>query len=113
VGENEIARLGPHGANGCASSLVYMNPRVLLLEFVSQRCVFLLDLLVPRPHLLVGGYILVSNSVSFPDKGCTNIIGAFPLAISGDLQLAIYTPKQVDGRWTSLTQPPGRRLKIG
>ena len=33
VGEDEWNRLGPHGANGCASSLVYMNPRVLLHMF--------------------------------------------------------------------------------
>ena len=33
VGESEWNRLGPHGAIGCASSLVYMNPRVLLHMF--------------------------------------------------------------------------------
>jgi dihydrodipicolinate synthase/N-acetylneuraminate lyase len=33
VGENEWNRLGPHGAIGCASSLVYMNPRVVLHMF--------------------------------------------------------------------------------
>ena len=33
VGENCWHDLGPHGANGCASSLVYMNPRVLLHMF--------------------------------------------------------------------------------
>jgi len=33
VGENEWHRLGPHGAIGCASALVYMNPRVLLRMF--------------------------------------------------------------------------------
>ncbi len=33
VGENEWNRLGPHGAIGCASALVYMNPRVLLHMF--------------------------------------------------------------------------------
>ena len=30
VGENSWAELGPHGANGCASALVYTNPRVIL-----------------------------------------------------------------------------------
>ena len=30
VGEKEWSRLGPHGATGCASALVYMNPRVML-----------------------------------------------------------------------------------
>ena len=33
VGENEWNRLGPHGAIGCASSLIYMNPPVLLHMF--------------------------------------------------------------------------------
>ena len=33
VGENEWSHLGPHGAIGCCSSLVYMNPRVLLHVF--------------------------------------------------------------------------------
>ena len=33
VGESQWSRLGPHGAIGGASSLVYMNPRVLLLMF--------------------------------------------------------------------------------
>jgi dihydrodipicolinate synthase/N-acetylneuraminate lyase len=39
VGEDEWNRLGPHGAIGCASSLVYMNPRVLLamFELVKQK----------------------------------------------------------------------------
>ena len=39
VGENEWQRLGPHGAIGCASSLVYMNPRVLLhmFDLVQQK----------------------------------------------------------------------------
>ena len=39
VGENEWNNFGPHGAIGCASSLVYMNPRVLLQMFglVQQR----------------------------------------------------------------------------
>ena len=33
VNENEWARLGPHGAIGCASALVYMNPRYILRMF--------------------------------------------------------------------------------
>jgi dihydrodipicolinate synthase/N-acetylneuraminate lyase len=33
VGENELNRLGPHGAVGCASSMVYMNPRRMLHMF--------------------------------------------------------------------------------
>jgi dihydrodipicolinate synthase/N-acetylneuraminate lyase len=33
VGEDEWSRLGPHGVNGCASSLVYTNPRFLLQMF--------------------------------------------------------------------------------
>ena len=33
VSESSWARLGPHGANGCASALVYMNPRVILKMF--------------------------------------------------------------------------------
>jgi len=37
VGENLFLRLGPHGAIGCASSLVYMNPRVILLMFDLMR----------------------------------------------------------------------------
>jgi len=39
VAENEFNRLGPLGAVGCASSIVYMNPRVMLHMF---------DLLVQR-----------------------------------------------------------------
>ncbi len=30
VGENKFAELGPHGAMGCCSSIVYWNPRVIL-----------------------------------------------------------------------------------
>jgi len=30
VNENKWAELGPHGAVGCASALVYMNPRIIL-----------------------------------------------------------------------------------
>ena len=37
VGENKWSELGPHGAIGCASSLVYMNPRVLLHMFELVR----------------------------------------------------------------------------
>lgn len=37
VGENEWNHLGPHGAIGCCSSLVYMNPRVLLHMFTLLR----------------------------------------------------------------------------
>lgn len=33
VGENEWSRLGPHGAIGCASALVFMNPPVILHMF--------------------------------------------------------------------------------
>jgi dihydrodipicolinate synthase/N-acetylneuraminate lyase len=33
VGERDWSRLGPHGANGTASSLVYMNPPVILHMF--------------------------------------------------------------------------------
>lgn len=33
VGEKLWSQLGPHGAIGCASALVYMNPRVILLMF--------------------------------------------------------------------------------
>ena len=33
VGENEWSELGPHGANGSASAMIYMNPRVLLMMF--------------------------------------------------------------------------------
>ena len=33
VGEADWARLGPHGAIGCASALVYMNPRYILHMF--------------------------------------------------------------------------------
>ena len=33
VGEEAIARLGPHGAVGCCSSLVYQNPRIILHMF--------------------------------------------------------------------------------
>ena len=33
VSENEWNRLGPNGAIGCASSLIYMNPRILLHMF--------------------------------------------------------------------------------
>lgn len=33
VGEKLWSKLGPHGAIGCASALVYMNPRVILLMF--------------------------------------------------------------------------------
>ena len=33
VGETEWDRLGPHGAIGCASALIYMNPRYLLHVF--------------------------------------------------------------------------------
>ncbi|MHB9110823.1 MAG: dihydrodipicolinate synthase family protein [Armatimonadota bacterium] len=33
VGEDEIHRLGPYGAIGCCSSLVYMNPRFTLKMF--------------------------------------------------------------------------------
>jgi len=39
VGEHELSRLGPDGANGCASSLVYMNPRLMLhmFELLEQK----------------------------------------------------------------------------
>ncbi len=37
VGEKEWSRLGPHGANGCASALVYMNPRVILYMLTLLR----------------------------------------------------------------------------
>jgi len=39
VGEKEWSRLGPYGANGCASALVYMNPRVILqmLTLLQQK----------------------------------------------------------------------------
>src|SRR5690606_37436588 len=37
VGEHKWSELGPHGAIGCASSLVYMNPRVLLQMFELVR----------------------------------------------------------------------------
>ena len=33
VGEADWARLGPHGASGCASALIYMNPRYILRMF--------------------------------------------------------------------------------
>jgi len=33
VGEGRWSDLGPHGACGCASSLVYMNPRIILHMF--------------------------------------------------------------------------------
>jgi dihydrodipicolinate synthase/N-acetylneuraminate lyase len=33
VGENELSRLGPHGAVGAASAMVYANPRILLHMF--------------------------------------------------------------------------------
>jgi len=33
VGERDWVRLGPHGAIGCASALVYMNPRYILHMF--------------------------------------------------------------------------------
>lgn len=33
VSESEWAEIGPHGAIGCASALVYMNPRVILAMF--------------------------------------------------------------------------------
>lgn len=33
VSESKWSSLGPHGANGCASALVYMNPRVILEMF--------------------------------------------------------------------------------
>jgi len=38
VSEAEWRRLGPHGANGCASALVYMNPRVVLHMFKLLQC---------------------------------------------------------------------------
>jgi len=39
VGEKEWSHLGPYGATGCASALVYMNPRVILqmLAMLRQR----------------------------------------------------------------------------
>lgn len=37
VGEKEWSRLGPYGATGCASALVYMNPRVILQMLAMLR----------------------------------------------------------------------------
>jgi len=37
VGEDKWSALGPHGAIGCSSSLVYMNPRVMLHMFELLR----------------------------------------------------------------------------
>lgn len=39
VGEKEWSRLGPHGAIGCASALVYMNPRIMIqmLNLLRQK----------------------------------------------------------------------------
>ncbi len=33
VGENEIGKLGPYGAIGCCSSLIYQNPKLILMIF--------------------------------------------------------------------------------
>ena len=69
VGENEWSRLGPHGAIGCASALVYMNPRVVLgmFELLAQK---LWDELKPWTDMM--DRLVTVGLAPFAEKGFTD-----------------------------------------
>lgn len=69
VSESEWQRLGPHGANGSASGLVYMNPRIVLhmFDLVRQQN---WDDLQPWTDLI--GRLRSEGGAPFREKGFTD-----------------------------------------
>ena len=105
VGESDWIRLGPHGAIGCASALVYMNPRVLLHMF---------DLVLRKewdelqPWAALVGRLVNEGLAPFRGKGFTDtaydrLMGA----ATGFLTMSVRSR----GPYTSATDEDVRQLR--
>ena len=105
VGENKWNLLGPHGAIGCASSLVYMNPRVLLamFELVRQEK---WDELQPWTDMV--DRLINEGLAPFVEKGFTDTADDHLMGVaSGFLTMNVRSR----GPYTSATDQDVRQLR--
>ena len=105
VGESEWYRLGPYGAIGCASSLVYMNPRVLLhmFELVVQEKWEELQPWTDQVNRLVNEGLAPFIEKGFTDSANDRLMGV----ASGFLTMNVRSR----GPYTSATDEDVRRLR--
>jgi len=105
VGENEWNRLGPHGAVGCASSLVYMNPRVLLhmFELVQQKKWNELQPWTDMVDLLIHQGLAPFVEKGFTDTAFDHMMGA----VAGFLTMSVRSRAP----YTSATDEDVRQLR--
>ena len=105
VGENEWNRLGPNGAIGCASSLIYMNPRILLhmFDLVLQEK---WDELQPWTDLV--DRLINEGLVPFVEKGFTDTADDRLMGVAtGFLTMSVRSR----GPYTSATDEDVRQLR--
>jgi len=105
VGENEWSRLGPHGAIGCASSLVYMNPRAVLhmFDLVLQKN---WDELQPWTDMVVR--LINEGLAPFGEKGFTDTADDRLMGVAtGFLTMSVRSR----GPYTSATDEDVRQLR--
>ena len=105
VGENEWNKLGPHGAIGCASSLVYMNPRVLLhmFELVTREK---WDQLQPWTDMV--DRLIIEGLAPFVEKGFTDTADDHLMGVAtGFLTMSARSR----GPYTSATEQDVRQLR--
>lgn len=89
VGEGKFSSLGPHGAMGCASALVYMNPRVLLhmFDLLTQQRWDELQPLTDLVHCLFSEGLKPFAARGFTDSGFDHLMGV----ASGFLKMNVRT----------------------
>jgi 4-hydroxy-tetrahydrodipicolinate synthase len=98
AGENEWNRLGPYGLKGCASALVYMNPRIMLNMFnlLRQKKWSELQTWTDKVDLLISTGLTPFVAKGFTDTAFDHLMGA----VTGFLTMNVRSR----GPYTSATE---------
>jgi 4-hydroxy-tetrahydrodipicolinate synthase len=105
AGETEWNRLGPYGLKGCASSLVYMNPRIMLDMFnlVRQKKWSELQKWTDIVDLLITTGLAPFVEKGFTDTAFDHLMGA----VTGFLKMNVRS----HGPYTSATEEDVLQLR--
>jgi len=105
VSETDWSRLGPHGANGCASALVYMNPRVVLhmFELLQRKKWDELQVWTDMVRELISKGLAPFTKKGFTDTAYDHLMGV----VSGFLAMNVRSR----GPYTSATDEDVEQLR--
>jgi dihydrodipicolinate synthase/N-acetylneuraminate lyase len=106
VGEKEWNRLGPNGAIGCASALVYVNPRVILHMFKLLQQKKWNEL---QPWTDMVSHLTTNGLAPFVEKGYTDTAFDHLMGVAtGFLTMDVRSR----GPYTSATDEDVRQLRV-